>query len=134
MKELAQNTVALADSYRQAGDETAAQLAVQMGAEIGQRFNGMPGEPLVSQLVGMAIEKISLGAMDPAGPYGGPGRTVQQRLDELSQQRTAIRELSQQFDAGRPTMSSQDWISYIDRWRIFGEQAAGRWAVSKHGK
>jgi hypothetical protein len=60
MKQLAQETVALANSYRQAGDEASAQLALQLGANVGQRFGGTPGEPLVSQLVGIAVESIAL--------------------------------------------------------------------------
>jgi hypothetical protein len=31
-------------------------------------------------------------------------------------------------------MSDQDWISYKDRWRAFGEEAALRWMASKHGQ
>jgi hypothetical protein len=30
-------------------------------------------------------------------------------------------------------MSEQDWISYLDRDKSFGEEAAMRWAVGKFG-
>lgn len=134
LKLLAQETASLADSYRQAGDATSAQLALQMGANIGQRIVGTPGEPLVTQLVGVAIESIALRGMDPASPYGDSGHTVQSRLDELVQQRSAIRDLTGRFAAIQSAMSVQDWISYMDRWRIFGEDAATRWAIGKHGQ
>jgi hypothetical protein len=31
-------------------------------------------------------------------------------------------------------MTEQDWISYKDRWRNFGEEAAGRWLINKYGQ
>ena len=31
-------------------------------------------------------------------------------------------------------LSDQDWISYKDRWRTFGEEAALRWMVSKYSQ
>jgi hypothetical protein len=33
-----------------------------------------------------------------------------------------------------PQLSEQDWISYKDRWRVFGEQAALRWIIQKYGQ
>ena len=33
-----------------------------------------------------------------------------------------------------PKMTEQDWISYKDRWRNFGEEAAGRWLINKYGE
>jgi hypothetical protein len=33
-----------------------------------------------------------------------------------------------------PMLSDQDWISYKDRWRIYGEEAALRWVVGKYGR
>jgi hypothetical protein len=30
-------------------------------------------------------------------------------------------------------VSEQDWISYKDRWRSFGEMEALRWLTSKYG-
>ena len=55
-------------------------------------------------------------------------------LDELTRQRAGIRELTSHFDSLQQRMSDQDWISYKDRWRAFGEEAALRWMVSKYGQ
>jgi hypothetical protein len=87
----------------------------------------------VSQLVGLAIERIALSQMDPAGAYGSDGQTVKDRLDQITQQRETLRNLNQQAEALMPTLSDQDWISYKDRWRMFGEEAALRWVVTKYG-
>ena len=135
MKELSQNLTALANSYRQAGDQASAQAALQMAANLGQRYSNVsPGEPEISQLVGIAIERIALNAMDGNSPYGSDGQTVKDRLDQLDQQKAELRQLAQQTEALLPKMTEQDWISYKDRWRNFGEEAAGRWLINKYGQ
>jgi RNA polymerase sigma factor (sigma-70 family) len=132
-KQLTQQIASLADAYRQAGDNESAELALRMALSLGQRLDQSSGTPLITQLVGRAIEGIALRRMDPNAPYGTGEQTAQQRLDELARQRAGIKELGQQFDALVPKLSDQDWISYRDRWRVFGEEAALRWLLSKHG-
>src|SRR6266516_2766072 len=135
MKELSQDLAELAKSYRKAGDETSAQAALQMAAGLGQRYSNVrPGEPEISQLVGIVIERIALNAMDPNSPYGSAGGTVKDRLDQLAQQRAELEQLARQTEALQPLMSDQDLISYKDRWRNFGEGAAGRWLINKYGQ
>jgi hypothetical protein len=105
-----------------------------MVALLGQRYSNVtPGEAEVSQLVGMALERAALGKMDPNSPYGSSGQTVQDRLDQLSQQRESLRELNRQLEPLLSSLSDQDWIIYKDRWRVFGEEAALRWVINKHG-
>ena len=89
---------------------------------------------LIARLVGINVERTALGAMDPDGAYGVNGQTVQDRLNQLIQQRTAIRELGQQADPLWHSMSDQDWISYHNRSAAFGEEAAMRWLVGKYGQ
>lgn len=134
LKQLSLKMVDLANGYRQSGDPASAQTALQMAANIGQGYaNSSGGEALISQLVGVAIERIALGAMDPNSPYGN-GQTVQDRLNQLDQQKAALHELGQQFTPLQQTMSDQDWINYRDRWMAFGEAAAEQWVVSKYGQ
>ena len=134
MKELSRYVVDLANSYRQAGDQASADAALQMMAALGQRYaNGAAGEATISRLVGIAVEANALKAMDPNGPYGS-GETVKDRLDVLVQEREQIRQLSSQIEALMPSMTPEDWISYKDRWRSFGEDAAGKWLIAKYGQ
>ena len=88
---------------------------------------------LISQLVGINVERIALGAMDPNSVCSN-GQTVQDRLNQLTQQREAFRALSKQADPFWQSMTDQDWISYNSRSMIFGEEAAMRWMVSKYGQ
>ena len=134
VKDLGLSLVDLAKSYRQSGDEASAQAALQMAANLGQRYKDTPGETEVSWLTGMAVERIALSAMDPSGPYGGDGQTVQDRLNQLNQKKAELKELKAQLEPLLPNLSDQDWISYTDRWRVFGEESAIRWVVNKYGQ
>ncbi len=133
--QLGREMVDLANSYRRTGDEASAQAALQMAANIGQQFDGSPPEYfLLSQLVGMAVERGALTTMDPNSPYGDTGQTIQDRLNQIAQQRATLRELGQQADPLLQTMSDQDWVSYTDRRMLFGEEAAMRWLVTRYGQ
>jgi hypothetical protein len=134
VKQLGLNMVDLANAYTQLGDQASAQATLQIAANLGHRLGGSPDVCLLSPLVGMAVERMALGAMDPSSPYGDNGQTVQDRLNQITQRKAAIRELDDQAEPLLPTLSDQDWISYIDREKVFGEEAAMRWVVSKYGR
>jgi RNA polymerase sigma factor (sigma-70 family) len=135
LREFVHDISDLAKSYQQAGDATSAQAALQMIEDLGQRYeNASPGEIVVSQNVGISIERFALGEMDPNSPYGSNGQTVQDRMNQLDQQIAAHIELAKQVNPLQQTMSDQDWISYNDRIKAFGEEVAWQWLVNKHGQ
>ena len=103
-----------------------------MACNLGQRFGQATREPLIGQLVGIAIERTALSSMDPASPYANG--TVADRLEELTQLRSGIKQVAQQFDALQPMMSDDDWSSYAERQRLFGEKKALDWLVGKFGQ
>jgi RNA polymerase sigma factor (sigma-70 family) len=132
LKELTQDMVSLANSYREAGDDASAQAALRIGVNLGERLDSSPAAALVTRLVGIAIESIALRAMDPNSLDAGNGQTAQQRIDDLTRQRADLRELVTGFDAIQQRVSEHDWISYKDRWRSFGEPAAAQWLRNKY--
>jgi hypothetical protein len=134
LRELGQDMVGLATGYQQSGDPTSAQAALQMTVNLGQRLNAPDGPTAIGRLVGMNIESIAFSAMDPAGPFGDAGQTVQDQMNQLAQQRTALMELGKQFSSVASTMSDQDWINYRDREWAFGQTVAQQWAISKYGQ
>ncbi len=135
LKQLGLQMVELADAYRKAGDAASAQAVLEMAVGLGQRYGGgLAGDCAISHAVGLVIERNALSAMDPSRPYGDSGRTVQEQLNQISQQKDA---LTSSFKANEPllqAMSDQDWISYVDRIKSSGEEAALRWAVGKLGQ
>ncbi|MGA2173896.1 MAG: sigma-70 family RNA polymerase sigma factor [Verrucomicrobiota bacterium] len=135
VRQLGLDLIDLSKSYQQASDSASAQTTLQMAVALGQRYTTTaPGEAEISQLVGMAVERFALGAMDPTAPYGDSGQTVQDQLNQLIQERATLKELNQQADPLMQSLSDQDWISYKDRWMAFGEVAALRWLIGKYGQ
>jgi len=132
-RQLGRETVAAANAYNQAGDEQSAQALLAMNITLGQRFNGAPGEPLINQLVGIAVESDTLKALDPNSSYGDSGTKIQNRLDELTQQKNTLKGLAK-AESLLEIMPPEDVISYWDRWRTFGSEATLRWAESKYGQ
>jgi len=133
-KQLNENLINLAAAYRQAGDESSARAALQWDASIGERLSGPTGTPLITQLVGLTIESLALKEMDPASIYGDNGQTVKDVLNDLSQRKTALNQFSTQLDAIYAQISTEDWISYHDRWQTFGEENAIRWLLNKYAQ
>jgi hypothetical protein len=134
VRDLGRDILDLASSYQKSGDEDSRQAALQMAVNLGRRYgDAFPGEMLIAQLVGINLERMALGAMDPSGAYDGAGQTVQNRLDQLAGQRATFKELAQQADPIWEKMSDQDWISYHNRSTTLGEESALRWLLGKYG-
>ncbi|SPE60496.1 conserved exported hypothetical protein [Verrucomicrobia bacterium] len=134
LKSLAQNMVDLAASYRGAGDETSAQAALQMVIALGEQMDASSGTcvPLVTRLVGLAVERMALSSMDPSSAYGNG--TVQDQLDQLAQRKNSISDLAKQLAPFQEQMSSEDWVSYNERTLSFGEENAIGWLLNKYGQ
>jgi tetratricopeptide (TPR) repeat protein len=132
LKELGLDMVNLAASYRQTGDEASAQATLQIAANLGQGYANASSEQLVCQLVGMQIETRALNAMSPNSSYGETGQAVQDRINQIAQQKAALRDLTQLIGPIMETMSDQDWISFNNRLMIFGEEPAMRWLANKY--
>jgi hypothetical protein len=126
--------VDLAASYRQAGDDASAQTLLQMGMNLGERLQNQSAQPLITELVGLAVETVALKSMDPNAPLSDGNQTVRERLDQLTQERNDIKQLRTGYASFREQMTDQDWISYSERRRLFGEHAAFQWVASKYGQ
>ena len=106
-----------------------------MADSLGQQYaNPSPGEPTITQLVGIAIENIALKALDPNTPFGDNGQTVQDRINQLQQQKANLQQLNNQAESLLPQLTPQDLILYKNRWLMFGEQNAEQWVISKYGR
>jgi RNA polymerase sigma factor (sigma-70 family) len=135
LKNLTRQIYDLAGAYRQTGDVASSQAVLLMADTLGQQYaSPAPGEPTITQLVGIAIENIALKGMDPNLPYGDNGQTVQDRLDQLQQQKTDVQQLVQQAENLLPRLTPQDLIIYKNRWLMFGEQNAEQWVINKYGQ
>jgi RNA polymerase sigma factor (sigma-70 family) len=135
IKDLATAMVNQATSYQQAGDSDSAMAMLQMADYLGSRYaTAAPAETEVSQLVGMAVERMALGSMDPTSPYGNDGQTVQDAINQLNQDRAMYDQLNQEAEPILENLSDQDYLTYKDRWMAFGEESALRWLIATHSQ
>jgi hypothetical protein len=73
-----------ASDFTAAYEHQIAQGATEIiSLHLGRRYSdGSAGEVLIAQLVGINVERMALGAMDPNAAYGVNGQTVQDRMAE----------------------------------------------------
>jgi RNA polymerase sigma factor (sigma-70 family) len=135
LKQLGVDMVQLGQTYSQAGDQASAQSAFQMAANLGQSYAyPSPGEADISLLVGTIIEQNALQAMNPSAPYGNDGQTVQDVLNQLTQEKATLQQLGHQAEPLMPLLSNQDNVIYYNRFIMFGEENALQWLVNKYGQ
>lgn len=131
MKRVGLDLAELAKRYQQAGDETSAQTVLEMGMNLGRRLEQSPQTTLIQELVGIAIERLTLNAMNPNALYGDTGQTVQNQLDALTARRKTYRELTAKSEPILRSMSDQDLSHYFERVKLYGDVAALRWVINK---
>jgi DNA-binding ferritin-like protein len=131
LKAVGTDLVELAKRYQQAGDEASAQAVLQMGLDLGHRLDASPQTTLIQELVGMAIERLALNAMNPNDPYGSTGQTVNDRLDALIARRKSYQEMTRESTRILENMSDEDVAHYFDRIRLYGDVAAMRWVMNQ---
>jgi len=132
LKELSRDIASAANTYQQAGNSAAAQNALQMDLQLGQQLSASQTQPLITTLVGYAIENIALAPMDPNAPYGNSGQTVADLINQIQQQREAIKTAASQDESLLPQMSDDDVLNFLQRRQSFGELNAIQWAMNKY--
>lgn len=131
LKQMGVDLRELAKRYQQAGDETSAQTVFEMSLNLGRRLGDSPQSTLIEELVGMAIQRLTLNAMNPNAPYGDTGQTVQNQIAALDARRKGYKELTSKSQPILLSMSNQDVAHYFERTKLYGEVAAMRWVISK---
>jgi hypothetical protein len=135
MKRLSQSLGDLSALYRQAGDESSAQAAMQLGLDLGRRLEESSGGSLTTQdLVGLAIQRNLLKGLDPSALFGDSGLTVQNQLDAVTQRVERLKGLWKQAEPILRNMPDEELIHYFDRMKTFGETEALRWVMNRRGK
>lgn len=135
LKRAGMDLLELAGRYQQSGDEAQAREARELALQLaGKLEDGAQQKFLINQLVGIAIERRVLAALDPNSAYDSSGRTVQNRIEEMNQTRKSFKVNVAPIEGLLPTMTPTDQVAYFDRMRIYGEVAAAKWAVNKYAK
>jgi hypothetical protein len=134
LKQAGVDLLELAGRYQQSGDESQAREARQLALHLADMLqDGSQQKFIINQLVGISVERKVLETLDPNSAYDNSGRTVQQRIDELAQNRKNLKANVGAMENLLPIMTPADQTAFHDRMRIYGEKSAMQWAVDKYG-
>jgi hypothetical protein len=119
--------------YATSGDAASIQNLAQAGVGLADRLNGGDsGKFIINQLVGIASETIVLQALDQNASYDFlHGETPAERLAELKQQKTTIRD-SMKTQSIVPTLNETEMTSYWERVKVYGEIPAMQWLAERN--
>lgn len=131
LRELGVKMSDLAKLYASHGDVDSAQAISEMGIALGQRIQSSMSKFLISDLVGMSIEKRFLEGLDPSSVMDSQGVTVQQRLAQIAEHKALVGQLSRSVDPTSSQWSPQILTQYLERVKVFGEVAAMQWLQGK---
>jgi len=133
MKDLGRQMAALQQQYAAAGDSPSADAMVRLGIDLGRRLDSDTQGTMINQLVGLAIEKLTIGKLDPNRDYDFLGGTVAEHLAHLDGVRNDIHSVVMPIEQWIPTATDADIIAYADRLKVFGEVAAVKWLKERLG-
>lgn len=132
VQRLGADLLSLGHNYRQAGDESSAQAAFQMAAQLAARVDQPGSLTILPSYIGIMVQRDVLQSMDPTSPYGTGGQTVQDRIDALNQRYSALGGRAKQVREILPTLPDADFVNYMDRTLLLGEEAAQGWLLNKY--
>jgi hypothetical protein len=131
-KGLAQDLQKMQSEFLGAGDMASAEGLGQMGHSLSEHLiNGESSRTLISQLVGMAIDRIVLKSLPPNSQPAFLNGTVQQRLDEMTEWRKNARPLLSDFGGMMERASETEVIGFFDRMKLQGEWRAMQWLQNR---
>ena len=132
MRQLGTELSELQAQYALGRDLVSFDTVTQLGLELAQRLNNNRGGGfLIDQLVGMAIEQTVLKNVDSLSAPEYLGMTVQERLDQLADQKAEIKALAPLAENILPSASEAELVTYLDRVRVNGELEALRWLKNR---
>jgi hypothetical protein len=101
---------------------------------LGQRLGtGEASHTLISQLVGIAVERIVLNPLNADQHYDFLGGSVREHIEQLNARRAAVKQDTQLFDSWMRQATDADIVSYFDRFKIYGETSAMAWMRQRQG-
>jgi len=134
MGDLAKLVLTTAQQYRQQGDTASAESLAGMGLMLGRHLSAGGGsQTLIYQLVGISIEKKFLQLLDPNGndPFGRPVADVSAAI---AQQEATLKETAKTLTPLVSRLDDAEVANYMERVKLYGEEAALTWLKAKHEK
>jgi hypothetical protein len=132
-KKLGSQLADLAGEYARAGDAQSQERLLegvwQTGSQL--RESGRDG-PLITDLVGLALQNITLQRWPENIPAPFLDVPVSTRLEMNQSFRTELRQTSELFGQWLPTAPDHEITSYYQRLRMLGEKEAMNWLKQRN--
>jgi hypothetical protein len=134
LKELASEMGSLQQRYLADGETASAEALARMGVQLGRHLESESNpHSLIHDLVGSAIEQITVRNLPADAQPEFLGMPVEQYLRERDARRAELRALSDGFQDWFQGASEADVIGYFDRLKTLGEVAALNWMRDGRG-
>lgn len=133
MKQLSQLIGDLQQKYKSAGDAGSNQQLAAVGVEISRKYSEPDSPFLVNQLVGMAMENITLKNLDAETYYDFLGKTAGERIQEIKNQKQEMKDMAKTFTQSYLALSEAEKMIYMNRRMLYGEMNAWRWLDQTYG-
>jgi hypothetical protein len=102
-----------------------------LGAASAEHVGLIGASTLLDDLVRVSILRNMLGELDPGTPFGNDGKTVRERLDEVTAEKEETGKLIESVkgmaDLSMQFLSEAQAAEYTDRFILHGERAAMQW-------
>ncbi len=128
MKEVGNYLADLQKAYIENGDHASAAQVAALAMTFGARWaNGDARSPLITTLVGMAMQNRVLQNLDPNTYYDFLGKTAAEAIADLNQQRDQVKIISREVAQYYPTLNDRDKMMFLERRKMYGERNAWSW-------
>jgi tetratricopeptide (TPR) repeat protein len=135
MKDLAKELDKAAQEYRNAGDEASAQSVVSVGLVLGEHLSkGGGSQTLINQLVGIAIQRMFLGQLGSGATLDPLGRRAAELSAEIERHQKMLKDFAQMMGPMMSQLDDTEWMLYLERVKLYGEEAALTWLKEKHAQ
>lgn len=132
MRELANAMGGSIDALRRQNDASTAEQIAGSGFVLGSHLSAGGGsQTLINQLVGIAIQKKFLDQFDGEGsdPFGRP---IAEARSQIENHRNSLRDHTKSATALLAGLDDRQLDNYMERVKLYGEEAALVWMKSKH--
>lgn len=128
LKKLAQGLQEVQRQYLASGNTAGAETLAAMGVQLGRQLESGQGSGLlINQLVGLAVERLSLSELPASSTPGFLEGTVEEHLNARKARREELKEVHLGFEDWLRAASEEQVVQHYDRLRAHGEEAALGW-------
>lgn len=134
MRELAKAMQESINGLRQQGSVDQAYQIAGSGLVLGSHLSAGGGsQTLINQLFGIALEQKFLQQLDPSATTDPFGRSVAEVRSAVENHRNSLKEHMKGFAGVIGGLSDVELSTYMERVKLYGEEAALVWVKAKHG-